>query len=171
MLTSFKLILQLLNLKGLHTDFLTQLSLPLQHFALAILRLPHLVRDINDFTFHSYMGFLHAHVLLVELLLMPMLLLLLLLIAHVDALENLSDLLRPHKPEVSCRIPVEGCPPANLGMKPALLILMLLSDLYRPFRGLQRHLIMIHHDWLELKLQRPPGGFQGGLLRLKKSGV
>jgi hypothetical protein len=36
---------------------------------------------------------------------------------------------------------------------------------------LKRHLIMVHHDWLELKLQRPPGGFQGGLLRLEKSGV
>jgi hypothetical protein len=96
---------------------------------------------------------------------------LLLLIAHVDALVHLSDVLRPRKAvEVSCRIPVEGYPP---GLRPALLILMLLSDdLFWPFRGgLQRHLVLAHHDGLEFKLQRPPGGLQGRLLWLEKPGV
>jgi hypothetical protein len=36
---------------------------------------------------------------------------------------------------------------------------------------LQRHLVLAHHDGLELKLQRPPGGLQGRLLWLEKPGV
>jgi hypothetical protein len=94
---------------------------------------------------------------------------LLLLIAHVYALVHLSDVLRPHEAvEVSCRIPVEACPP---GLRPYI-ILMPLSDLDRPLRGgLQRHLVLAHHDGLELKLQRPPGGLQGRLLWLEKPGV
>ena len=117
------------------------------------------------------MGFLHPHVLLLELFLIPMLLVLLLLIAQVDALENLSDVLRPRKTEVSRRIPDKGSPSANLGMRPALLILILLSDLVGSIRGLKRHLIIVHDDGLELKLQRPPGGFQGHLMWLEKPGV
>ena len=100
-----------------------------------------------------------------------MLLVLLLLIAQVDGLENLFNILRPRKTEVSRRIPDKGSPSANLGMRSALHILILLINLVRPIRGLKRHLIMVHHDGLELKLQRPPGGFQGRLMWLEKPGV
>ena len=96
--------------------------------------------------------------------------LLVLLIAHVYALVHLSDVLRPREAvEVSRRIPVEACPP---GLRPYI-ILTLLTDLYRPLRGglQQRHLVLAHHDGLEFKLQRPPGGLQGRLLRLEKAGV
>ena len=71
--------------------------------------------------------------------------LLVLLIAHVDGLEHLSDVLRPREAEVCSCVPIKGHPPMVMG--PGLL---LLSDL--PIRGgLQRHLIisLAHHYWLE----------------------
>lgn len=92
---------------------------------------------------------------------------LLLVIAHVDRLEHLSDVLRPREAEVCGRVPIQGCPPMVL--RPGLL---LLSDL--PIRGgLQRHLIisLAHHDWLELKLERAPCALQGRLLWLEKARV
>ena len=72
---------------------------------------------------------------------------LLLVIAHVDGLEHLSDVLRPREAEVCGRVPIQGCTTVMM-MRPGLL---LLSDL--PIRGgLQRYLIIIslaHHNWLE----------------------
>ena len=71
----------------------------------------------------------------------------LLLIAHVDRLEHLSDVLRPRVAEFCCRDPLESCRLPL--MRPGLL---LLSDLLPIRGGLQRHLIinsLAHHDWLE----------------------